>query len=190
MTNTLFVCVCVFYLLPATLMQSHIEMNQTCVRVATRRCDHFTPSHRIWTLVSFQGLLSTRRTNLCCRRVYRKSDQLISGRWVGFLREWILRWLKGLNRWMDRLLEEWWDQRIIALFVFKPVNYIIFFHQIKIKMFAFVTPPRNELPSISRDLHDSSREMEHGGVCGVKWKQRVANIGDNNMYICKQISLL
>lgn len=119
-------CVCVFYLLSATLMQSHIEMNQTCVRVATRRCDHFTPSHRIWTLVSFQGFLSTRRTNLCCRRVYRKSDQLISGRWVGFLREWILRRLKGLNRWMDRLLEEWWDQRIIALFVFKPVNYIIF----------------------------------------------------------------
>lgn len=57
-------------------------------------------------------------------------------------------------------------------------------------MFAFVTPPRNELPNISRDLHDSSREMEHGGVCGVKWKQRVANFGDNNMYIYKQISLL
>lgn len=85
-----------------------------------------TPLCRIWAFVSSECLLSTIWSNLCSlcgRRVHGKSDQWISGGREGLLRELMLDWLDGLNRWMDRLLEEWADQWMGALFKW-CINYI------------------------------------------------------------------
>lgn len=75
-----------------------------------------------------KGLLRTLRSNLCCRcghRVCGNSDQWISGGREGLLRELMLGWLVGVNRWMDRLLEEWAAQRMAALFIKWCRKYII-----------------------------------------------------------------
>lgn len=84
----------------------------------------FTPLHRIWAFASFEYFLKTLWSNLCCLRGHRVSDQWISGEQKGFLRELLLAWVDELNRWMDRLLEEWADQCLGALFEWCR-NYII-----------------------------------------------------------------
>lgn len=88
----------------------------------------FTPLHRIWAFVYWESLLRALRSNLCCRCGYRvcgKSDQWISGGQEGLLRELTLGLLVGVNRWMDRLLEEWAAQRTAALFIKWCRKYII-----------------------------------------------------------------
>lgn len=135
----------------------------------------FTHLHRIWTIVSFEFLLSALVKSVPTR-LPQFAESLINGGQGGFLRELLLYWLDGLTRWMDRLVGEWADQWLV-LYLNDATNYIteqLVNFTVCIHLQCIFSA--SESYSFLGDAQNGCQPVGDSGIYRIKWKQRIANL--------------